>query len=62
MGEPSRTIEKPADARQLAANLRKWSGALKIPSGDFINEDLEDAARLLENYATFIDDLLGERE
>jgi hypothetical protein len=43
--------DKPLDAYSCAHNLRRWSKTLKIPSGEFINEDLEIAATLLENYA-----------
>lgn len=42
--------DKPLDAYTCAHNLRRWAGALKIPSGDFVNEDLLWAAKLLDNY------------
>lgn len=46
--------DKPLDAYACAANLRRWAKALKIPSGDFVNEDLRQAADLLDNYAEYL--------
>jgi hypothetical protein len=54
--------DKPLDAYTCAHNLRRWAKALKIPSGDFVNEDLEQAAVLLDNYADHLKQFYSPQE
>ena len=51
--------DKPIDAYACASNLRRWAKALKIPSGEFVNEDLRYAADLLDNYAEYLKQFLS---
>jgi hypothetical protein len=46
--------DKALDVYATAANLRRWSKVIKIPSGEFFNEDLSAAADLLDNYAEYL--------
>ena len=46
--------DKPIDAFATAANLRRWAKTLQIPSGPFVNDDLRDAADMLDNYAHYL--------
>jgi hypothetical protein len=46
--------DRPEDIRATAESLRKWSKLLRLPGGDFINDDLQEAATYLDHYADML--------